>query len=157
MNFFTSELLVRLITSALGSCAFALIFKTDKRHLLMVSISGFFTYFVYHAVSFFGGGFFIASFASTVFAAVFGEACARIFRAPTILYLVTGLIPIVPGGEAYYAMRYLLEKRTDLASAKLISTGSVALGIASGIVLVSIVVGVLTDRRKAKADKYDGR
>ena len=63
----------------------------------------------------------------------------------------------MPGGEAYYAMRYLLEKRTDLASAKLISTGSVALGIASGIVLVSIVVGVLTDRRKAKADKYDGR
>ena len=158
MNFFTMELLVRLITSALGSCAFAMIFKTDRRHLPMISISGLVTYFVYHAVSFFGGGFFIASFASTLFAAVFGEACARIFRAPTVLYLVTGLIPIVPGGEAYYAMRYLLEKKGDLASAKLLATGSVALGIASGIVLVSIVVGVWADRhKKQKAEKQDGR
>ena len=154
MSFFTWELLVRLITSAFGSCAFALIFKTDKRHLLMVSISGFFTYLVYHTVSFFGGGFFVASFASTLFAAVFGEACARVFRAPTILYLVTGLIPIVPGGEAYYAMRYLLEKNMDMASVKLLSTGSVALGIASGIVLVSIVVAVWADRKK---DTHNGR
>lgn len=155
MNFFTSELLIRLITSALGSCAFALIFKTEKRHLPMVSISGLVTYFIYHTVSFFGGGFFVASFASTLFAAVFGEVCARIFRAPTILYLVTGLIPIVPGGEAYYAMRYLLEKNMDMASAKLLSTGSVALGIASGIVLVSIIVAVWTDRKKA--DTHNGR
>ena len=149
MSFFTSELLICLITSALGSCAFALIFKTDKRHLPMVSISGFVTYFVYYTVGYFGGGFFVASFVSTLFAAVFGEVCARVFRAPTILYLVTGLIPIVPGGEAYYAMRYLLEKNMDMASAKLLSTGSVALGIASGIVLVSIIVAVMADRKKA--------
>ena len=148
MSFFTWEFLTRLITSALGSCAFALIFKTDKRHLPMVSISGFVTYLVYHTVSFFGGGFFVASFASTLFAAVFGEVCARVFRAPTILYLVTGLIPIVPGGEAYYAMRYLLERNTAMASAKLLSTGSVALGIASGIVLVSIIVAAWADRKK---------
>ncbi len=157
MNFFTGELMIRLITSALGSCAFALIFKTDKRHLPTISVSGLITYFVYHTVSYFGGGFFVASFASTLFAAVYGEVSARIFRAPTVLYLVTGLIPIVPGGEAYYAMRYLLEKKMDMASAKLLSTGSVALGIASGIVLVSIMVAVWTDRKKpihVMEDKY---
>lgn len=150
MSFFTLELLVKLITSATGSCAFALIFKMQRRHLLMVSISALITYFVYYTVSFFGGGFFVASFAATCFAAAFGELCARIFHAPVILYLVTGMIPIVPGGEAYYAMKYLLEKDMARASEKLLSTGGVALGIAGGVALVSLLFGVLSDHLKKK-------
>ena len=34
MNFFTVQLLVRLITSAAGSCAFALIFKNAVQALM---------------------------------------------------------------------------------------------------------------------------
>ena len=153
MTFFTIQLFVRLLTSATGSCAFALIFKTHRRHLLMISISGLVTYFVYYTVSFFGGGFFVSSFAATCFAAIFGELCARIFHAPTILYLVTGLIPIVPGGEAYYTMKYLLESDMPKATEKLLATGGVALGIAGGIALVSLFFGVLADHLAKKQKK----
>ncbi len=159
MSFFNLQLLVRLITSALGSCAFALIFKTHKRHLLLLSFSGLVTYFVYYTVSYFGGGFFVASFAATCFAATFGELCARLCRAPAVIYLLTGLIPIVPGGEAYYTMRYLLERNMPMANEKLLATGGVALGIAGGIVLISLVFGVIGDRlaqkqrRKAEAER----
>lgn len=155
MNFFTLHLLVRLITSAAGSCAFALIFKTHRRHLALIGLSGLVTYFVYYTVGFFGGGFFVASFASTVFAAAFGEFCARACHAPAIIYLLTGLIPIVPGGEAYYTMRYLLERNVTMATEKLLATVGVALGIAGGIVLVSLLVGVITDRR-ARKNEGDG-
>ncbi len=160
MNFFTLPLFVKLFTSATGSCAFALIFKTHRRHLLMVSVSGLITYFVYYTVSFFGGGFFVSSFAATCFAAIFGELCARIFHAPTILYLVTGLIPIVPGGEAYYAMKYLLESDMSRATEKLLSTGGVALGIAGGIALVSLLFGALTDhltKRQKRVENKHGK
>lgn len=152
MSFFTVQLVVRLITSALGSCAFALIFKTHKRHLLLLSVSGLITYFVYYTVSFFGGGFFLASFASTTFAAAFGELCARLRRAPAVIYYLTGLIPIVPGGEAYYTMKYFLERNIPMATAKLIATLGVALGIAGGIVLVSLVFGVIRDRLAQRVD-----
>ena len=156
MNFFTMELLVRLITSAAGSCAFAMIFKTHRRHLALISLSGLITYFIYYTVSFFGGGFFVASFASTVFAAAFGELCARTCHAPAMIYNLTGLIPIVPGGEAYYTMRYLLEKDMPQATVRLGATIGVALGIAGGIVLVSLVVGVVGDRvaEKRKGEEY---
>ncbi|MBO5306254.1 MAG: threonine/serine exporter family protein [Clostridia bacterium] len=161
MSFFTMQLVVRLITSALGSCSFALIFKTHKRHLLLLSISGLITYFVYYTVGFFGGGFFLASFASTVFAAAFGELCARLCHAPAIIYLLTGLIPIVPGGEAYYTMRYFLERNMSMAMDKFFATVGVALGIAGGIVLVSLIFGVMTDRlaqkRNAGAEGANGK
>ena len=104
--------------------------------------------------SFFGGGFFVASFAATVFAAAFGEMCARLCHAPAVIYNLTGLIPIVPGGEAYYTMRYLLERDVPKATEKLLATIGVALGIAGGIVLVSLVVGVIVDRL-AKTKKGD--
>lgn len=146
MNFFTVQLLVRLITSAAGSCAFALIFKTHRRHLFRIGLAGLITYFIYHTVLYLGGGFFVASFASTLFAAAFGEVCARLFRAPALIYNLTALIPIVPGGEAYYTMRYLLERDMIRANEKLLATVGVALGIAGGIVLVSLVVGVIGDR-----------
>lgn len=155
MNFCTTELWVRLITSAAGSCAFAMIFKTNRRHLALIGLSGLFTYFIYYTVSFFGGGFFVASFAATLFAAAFGELCARTCHAPAMIYNLTGLIPIVPGGEAYYTMRYLLEKDMPQATAKLWATVGVALGIAGGMVLVSLVVGVVGDRVAGKR-KGDG-
>lgn len=157
MTFFNTQLLVRLITSALGSCAFALIFKTHRRHLLLLSISGLITYFIYYTVSFFGGGYFIASFAATVFAAAFGELCARLRRAPAVIYYLTGLIPIVPGGEAYYTMRYFLEKNLPLAMDKLLATLGVAIGIAGGIVLVSLVFGVVTDRLMQRQGSNHGK
>lgn len=152
MSFFTVQLVVRLITSALGSCAFALIFKTHKRHLLLLSISGLITYFVYYTVSFFGGGFFLASFAATIFAAAFGELCAMLRRAPAVIYYLTGLIPIVPGGEAYYTMKYFLERNIPMANEKLLATLGVALGIAGGIVLVSLIFGVIRDRLAQRVD-----
>lgn len=146
MTFFNLTFFTQLITSAAGSCAFALVFKTHRRHLALIGFSGLVTYFVYYAVGFFGGGFFVSSFAATVFAAMLGEFFARACRAPAMIYLLTALIPIVPGGEAYYTMRYLLEQTMQKATEKLLSTGAVALGIASGIVFVSLLVGVISDR-----------
>jgi len=149
-EFFTLELLIRLITSAICSCAFGIIFKINKRHLITVGVSGLITYFIYHTVIFFGGSAFVAAFASTFFTSSFGEVSARINHAPAIIYLLTGLIPIVPGGDAYYSMRYLLSGDMSLALEKLSTTAQVALGIAGGIVLVSVIFGIIQDKLYSK-------
>ena len=86
-----------------------------------------------------------------LFAASLGEMSARWFRAPAIVFWVTALIPIVPGGDSYYAMKFLLQGDMAQALDKIIFTGQVALGIAGGIVLVSIIFGILTDRARKKA------
>ena len=52
-------------------------------------------------------------------------------------------------------MRYLLERNVTMATEKLLATVGVALGIAGGIVLVSLLVGVIADRR-AQENKGDG-
>ena len=153
MSFFTLSFLIRLLTATLGTLAFAIIFRVDKRHLPWVSLSGLFTYFLFYTVSYFGGSIFLSALLSTAFTALFGEIAARIFHAPVLLYLLTGCIPIVPGGDVYYSMKYLLEGNTVLAGQKLLQTAEAALGIAGGIVLVSVWFGLYSDAIAAKKQK----
>ena len=66
---------------------------------------------------------------------------------------MTGIIPTVPGGSLYYTMRYLILSDFDIALKKLIETLEVGLGIAGGIVTVSIIFGSIMDyihKRKKK-------
>lgn len=148
MTFFTPEFFVQIIASLIGAVTFAIIFKTSMRHLPFVAIAGLATYAIYYIVVFFNGSVFLAAFISTLFTALFAEFCARWRRAPAAVFLFPGIIPTVPGGSLYYAMRQLLSG--DLAGALdyLGSTLAVGLGIAGGIMIVSIVVGQITDHKR---------
>ncbi|MBQ1260676.1 MAG: threonine/serine exporter family protein [Clostridia bacterium] len=160
-DFFTTQLLVRLITSFICSIAFAVVYRVAPRHLIYGGISGFITYFVYHTVIFFAHSVFAAAFVSTMFAAIFAEVAARKRRAPTIVFLVPGVIPTVPGGDLYRGMRGLLAGNTAESTFYFLNTIKIGLGIAGGIVAISILFGTLTDRiaaakaRKAKTQQND--
>ena len=144
-DFFTREMLVQLITSAMCSVAFAVIFRVEKRHLLHTGIIGMLTYLVYYTFLFFGMPLFVASFASTAFAAVYAEIYARVKRAPTIVLLSPAVVPTVPGGDLYYTMQHVLASRWTLAFDYLSRALSVGLGIAGGIVVISIVFRIISE------------
>ncbi len=145
MSFFTSTLLIRLVASFVCSVAFAVIFKIAPRHLLAGGICGLLTYFIYYTFEFFGANAFICAFMSTLFTALFAESASRLRHAPTIVFLIPGVIPTVPGGALYNAMRYLLIDDLTLAYKYLVDTVGVGLGIAGGIVVVSIAWGAVSD------------
>ncbi len=153
-NFFTLELLIRLVASFFGSAAFAVIFNVNKRHVVFGALNGLFTYFVYYAVYYFLKSVFVAALLSTAIAAAFAEILARKRHAPSSVFLIPGVIPTVPGSNLYFFMRYILEKNLTLAVAELGIALSIALGIASGTVGVSITWGIISDRiakRKAQS------
>lgn len=50
----------------------------------------------------------IQSFFAIIVVAVYSEIMARLYKAPATVYLVVGLIPLVPGGGIYYTMEYCI-------------------------------------------------
>lgn len=148
MPFFTQNLLVNLIASFFTSIGFAIMFNTNKRHLVYIGFAGLGTYAVYYTFLYFLSSVFWAAFISSVFVALYAEIVARVRRAPTIIFLLTGIVPTVPGGSLYYTMRNLILNDFDKALLKLIETLEVGLGIAGGIVSVSIIFGVVMDSIK---------
>ena len=152
-KFFTLELLIKLVTSFVGAGAFSVVFKINKRHVLFGALNGLITYFMYYTVFFFTESYFGAAFVSTVLAAIFSESMARIRRAPSIVFLIPGVIPTVPGGNLYLFMRGVLISEMEEALSQLLITLSVALGIALGAVFVTTVWRTVKEKIAKKKAK----
>lgn len=135
---------IMLITALTASVAFSMLFKVNKKHLPFIAVAGFFTWLFYYAAMVNGASPFICGFLSTAFSAVFAEFFARIRRAPTIMVLIPAVIPTVPGGYLYYAMRYALENNYATAGQYAISAVEIGVGIACGMVSISIILRLLT-------------
>lgn len=144
-DFFTTQLLVQLITAGLCAMSFALIFRVAPRHLLPTFVVGVFVWLIYYTIDYFKLSVFLAAFVSTAFATVFAELYARMRKAPAIVILSPAVICIVPGGDLYYTMKYALSGELALAGEYLGKALAIGLGIAAGIVVVSIVVRTVFD------------
>ena len=154
MIFFTKEFVIALVTSYFASCGFAVVFHTNKRHLPLVGVAGLLSYFVYYTVEFYSESLFLAAFISSFAVTFFGEIIARTSHAPALIFIVAGLIPTVPGAGSYYSMKYLIQGESALAAESLLKTGTIAIGIASGLVVVSIVFGMIVDLKNSQKRRH---
>ena len=154
MTFFTQEFFIQLITSFITSIAFAIMFRVSRRHLAYIGVCGTITFAVYYTLLFFTGSYFVAAFISSMATAIYAEIFARLRHAPTILFVLTGIVPTVPGGGLYRGMRDLLLHNISDSVSHFATTIEVGIGIAGGIVTVPILLGIVLDfiakRKKRK-------
>ena len=135
--------IIQLIASIAGTLGFAILFKLRPKHLVSVSILGGCCYAAYYVVAIhFGADVFIASLVATAFVAIISEVFARVSQSPALVFLLPGLIPIVPGGDLYNMMKNLITKNSDAALGYGISAIKIAAGVAGGIVIVSVMVNI---------------
>ena len=135
-------IIVRLITATVGTLGFALIFKVLPRRLPFAMLGGFVTGLVYELVYVFYPRIAVAAFVSALVMALYSEAMARMIHAPTILFLLTGAVPIVPGNGLYQSIRGLLTDDMVTFEIYVKSTLETLIGITVGLGVASIVVGI---------------
>ena len=70
---------------------------------------------------------------------LYAEVLARVVKAPATVFLIPSIIPLVPGGRLYYTMRAIVDGDADNAKSYAMETIVIALGIAVGIVVISLV------------------
>ena len=142
---FTWELLIKLIAVTVASVTFAMLLRINRRHLVFAGIGAAMTYLLYATFTVLIDSLFVAAFISTLCTALYAEILARTRRAPTVIFTLTGVIPTVPGGDLYHAMRHLITGNVGDALTHLVITVEIGLGIAGGIVTMSILFGIFTD------------
>lgn len=59
------------------------------------------------------------------------------------MFIIPGMIPLVPGSSLYYTMSNLISSNQEMALSKFVDTILVIVGLAFGIAAGSIVVSVL--------------
>ena len=133
------DFVVEMVAAVISTVAFAILFRLRSKYLPLAAIGGGVTYFIYYVINGAFGFLFTAAFLASLFSAVFSEVCARIMRAPTILFIFPCTISIVPGGSLYRTMSSLISKDYVRAWEHLGATMSVAMGIAGGLMAVSLI------------------
>lgn len=147
------KLFLPCLYSFLGCVGYCLVFniRMRKQMLLLASLGGAVGWCVYLLCGWLQNDI-TQSFAAILAVAAYSEIMARLRKSPATVYLIVGLIPLVPGGGIYYTMESCING--DMMN--FMNTGIHTLGIAGalaiGILLVSACVRILNNisRRKRR-------
>lgn len=137
------DVLLPCLYAFLACGAFCIIFELRRWwYILSASVTGAVSWLVFLLLE--GamkdvGRYFVA----TIVVASLSEIFARVFKAPATLFLIVGIIPLVPGGGIYYTMDALIGGDMGLFFQRGMETVAYASAIAVGSSLVSSVVRIL--------------
>ncbi|HEY2491641.1 MAG TPA: threonine/serine exporter family protein [Paenibacillus sp.] len=139
----------QLVTSFIASAAFSILFNAPKKSLIQCGLVGMLSWLVYYTLILNSVDSVFSTLAATVIVGVISQLFAKLYKMPVIIFSVSGIIPLVPGGLAYDATRRFVENdyntAVQLAAQAFLISGSVAVGLVLSEVLNQMV------RRKSTA------
>ena len=126
-----------------ASIAFSYIFEMRRwRYILCAGLAGAVSWLVYLLLP--GFSEVARCFAATIVVAFLAEIFARNFKIPATVFLVIGIVPLVPGGGLYYTMESLINGDLAMFARKGLQAAEDAGAIAVGCSLVSSGMRLLT-------------
>lgn len=121
-----------VIFSSIAILGFALYFEIPKRYLIPVGVIALVSWAVFLVSDSLGLSTAWASFFAALVSDFLAYFCARTLKAPVILFLLGGILPLVPGVGIYravYNMIYGMESASQVLVETLLITGAIALAI----------------------------
>lgn len=147
------EIVIQLITAMLGSLGFALLFGLKKRYLLSAALGGLLNWGLYLLGMHWWGTIFFAGLLASAFSALYSEIMARVKKAPTTLFFITSIIPLIPGRALYYACSNAVMRDWEQAKSFANLTLQYALSIAAGACIVWAITITIDNIKKIKKAK----
>lgn len=141
----------------LACAGFSIVFEIKKPVLILLScVTGAVGWLVYLL---FGNmeSEVVRYFLATIVVALLSEVFARIMKAPATIFLIIGIVPLVPGGGLYYAMDALINADYVSFGQKGIETAACAGAIAAGVSVVTSIVRMAASHGLDKIRKEQQR
>jgi len=148
-----SSLLIQFLFAALGTLGFAIIFNVPKRHIPAITIIGGAGWTIYQVALALGCSVPIACFFGAFTVGFLSESSARVFKETATVFIIPGVIPLVPGAGTYYTMLAVVNGNLGEAAATgtqtLMTAGCIALGLLISTAIFGIFHSVFKKTIKA--------
>ena len=138
----TEEVLL-VLCAGLGTLGFALFFHVRPNHLFLATLGGALSWVLYLVVREQTGSVFCSALVAAMGICFWAECFARLRKAPATIFLIPGIVPLLPGGALYYTMNAIISEDMVCMIQKAKETGMMVLGIVLGILVASEIVRVL--------------
>lgn len=138
-----SDYLIQILMAFLGTIGFAVFFNIRKVRLLLVGIGGALIWTVFLIMQGATEQEMLSLFVASVLASIFAEILARVVKSPGTVLLIPMLISLIPGGNLYYTMFYMVQGQTQQFQFYLETVLRQAASIALGIIVVTSVMQII--------------
>ena len=137
------QAIIQVLAGCVGSFGFAILFNIRGIRMVVAGISGLFTWLLFlllqlsipnEAIN-----YLLVAFA----AALFAQVMARVLKTPTTAFIITALIPLIPGSSLYYTMAYAFQSNFEQFLERGLYTLELAAALALGIILATTFTKVL--------------
>lgn len=142
--------LIQLLMATLGALGFSLIFNVRGRQLIFTTLGGFLAWGTFLLLEPTGLSDVARYLLSSILITIYAEICARRRKTPATVFLMSAVIPLVPGSRLYAAMVYAVNLDMDNMAVQGLHTLLLAGAIAAGIILVSTVVHAMQAVRELR-------
>ena len=143
MTLLSPATLLNGLLAAVASAGFAVFFNVPPRALAACAVSGALAYLTRLSLSV-GGGVNpeLATFVAATLAGVAGTLWGRRLRAPAVIFVIPGVIPLIPGQLAFRTMIDILQLTAAAAPAQNDAVAPAVVGmLRTSIAMVAIACG----------------
>lgn len=144
------EAVLQVVSAFIGVVTLAVVFQVPKQYLFLTGLTGAGGWLVDLVVMEVTESAISSSFFAAFLVAILSQIFARVSKAPVTIYLVSGILPLVPGVGMYRTVYYLLQNDTEQTSYYFSHTLQVAGMIALAIFVVDSFFRFLYRKRNER-------
>lgn len=145
------EMLLHCIGAFGGTLGYGVLLNAPLNTILPASLTGLLGYVLYEIMTvLLGFGVVFSYFAATVVITVICEIAARVMRMPSTIFLLTALVPLVPGYTFYCAMLAIVEHNGQAFASYGLEAVQIVAAIAVGAAVTSVLFRLITVRAAHK-------
>ena len=130
---------IQLVAAFVGTVGFLALFGAPRRYYLYCGLAGMAGWAVYLLVAA-GHSVVGAAFFAALTVAAISHVMARLCRCPVTVFLICGIIPLVPGGGIFWTAYYIVTEQLRMVAATGFVALKVTIAIAGGIILASGII-----------------
>lgn len=124
---------LHFIFSFISTIGFSIYLNTPTKQLFHCGLTGAIGWVIYHSFKTTVLSSIFSNFVASLVVAILSELFARKLKKPAILFIIPGIMPLVPGLEMYNTMLHLIQGDYSLATSSgtdtILTSGAIALGL----------------------------
>lgn len=122
--------------ATIGTACFSVIFNAPKSEISLCGLTGGIGWIIYKIFINYSYGIATATFFSAVVITILSRILANLRKTPITVFLISGIIPLVPGATIYYTLYNIVLSNNYLAALKGLETLKTAGAIAVAVIIV---------------------
>lgn len=129
-------MITQIIAAFFATLSFSVLFNVDKKELVLCGLTGSVGWLFYSIALQNNFSMITSTFIFSVVITSMSRFLANIRKTPITVFLISGIIPLVPGAGVYYTMYNIMSGQNTDAMLKGIETLKTAGAIAIGIIVI---------------------